>query len=200
VDVRVVAATNQDLEEAVRQKRFREDLYYRLNVIPVTIPPLRERRSDIPQLVNHFLAKLNHGKPTTMTACSPDAMARLMEYHWPGNIRELENMVERFAVLSRSGTIEASDLPERIRRSHVTAEQTASHFISFSDQGVNLSQEIEQLENRLIVDALRQANGITSKAAQLLQVNRTTLIEKMKRKGFVSKAQGLRVSEQFSVA
>jgi two-component system response regulator AtoC len=200
VDVRVVAATNQDLEEAVRQKRFREDLYYRLNVIPVTIPPLRERRSDIPQLVNHFLAKLNHGKPTTMTACSPDAMARLMEYHWPGNIRELENMVERFAVLSRSGTIEASDLPERIRRSQVTAEQTASHFISFSDQGVNLSQEIEQLENRLIVDALRQANGITSKAAQLLQVNRTTLIEKMKRKGFVSKAQGLRVSEQFSVA
>ncbi len=200
VDVRVVAATNQDLEEAVRQKRFREDLYYRLNVIPVTIPPLRERRSDIPQLVNHFLAKLNHGKPAAMTDCSPDAMARLMEYHWPGNIRELENMVERFAVLSRSGTIEASDLPERIRRSPVTAEQTAAHFISFSDQGVNLSREIEQLENRLIVDALRQANGITSKAAQLLQVNRTTLIEKMKRKGFASKAQGLRVSEQFSAA
>jgi transcriptional regulator with GAF, ATPase, and Fis domain len=200
VDVRVVAATNQDLEEAVRQKRFREDLYYRLNVIPVTIPPLRERRSDIPQLVNHFLEKLNHGKPTTMTDCSPDAMARLMEYHWPGNIRELENMVERFAVLSRSGTIEVSDLPERIRRSPVTAEQTAAHFISFSDQGVNLPREIEQLENRLIVDALRQANGITSKAAQLLQVNRTTLIEKMKRKGFAAKAQGLRVSEHFSVA
>jgi DNA-binding NtrC family response regulator len=200
VDVRVVAATNQDLEEAVRQKRFREDLYYRLNVIPVTIPPLRERRSDIPQLVNHFLTKLNHDKPTTMTDCSPDAMARLMEYHWPGNIRELENMVERVAVLSRSGTIEASDLPERIRRSPVTVEQPAAHFVSFSDQGVNLSQEIEQLENRLIVDALRQAKGITSKAAQLLQVNRTTLIEKMKRKGFASKAQGLRVSEQFSVA
>ena len=200
VDVRVVAATNQDLEEAVRQKRFREDLYYRLNVIPVTIPPLRERKSDIPQLVNHFLAKLNHGKPTEMTGCSPDAMAHLMEYHWPGNIRELENMVERFAVLSRSGTIEASDLPERIRHSPVAAEQTAAHFINFSDQGVNLPREIEQLENRLIVDALRQANGITSKAAQLLQVNRTTLIEKMKRKGFVSKAQGLRVSEQFSAA
>jgi DNA-binding NtrC family response regulator len=200
VDVRVVAATNQDLEEAVRQKRFREDLYYRLNVIPVIIPPLRERRSDIPQLVNHFLAKLNHGKSTVMTDCTPDAMARLMEYHWPGNIRELENMVERVAIMSRSGTIEASDLPDRIRRSPSTAEQTASHFISFSDQGVNLPREIEQLENRLIADALRQANGITSKAAQLLQVNRTTLIEKMKRKGFASKAQGLRVSEHFSVA
>jgi DNA-binding NtrC family response regulator len=109
-------------------------------------------------------------------------------------------MVERFAVLSRSGTIEASDLPERIRRSPVATEQTAAHFINFSDQGVNLPREIELLENRLIVDALRQANGITSKAAQLLQVNRTTLIEKMKRKGFVSKAQGLRVLEQFSAA
>jgi two-component system, NtrC family, response regulator AtoC len=103
-------------------------------------------------------------------------------------------------VMSRTGTIEVSDFPERIRRSPVTAEQTAAHFISFSDQGVNLSREIEQLENRLIVDALRQANGITSKAAQLLQVNRTTLIEKMKRKGFASKAQGLRVSEHFSAA
>ena len=190
VDVRVVAATNQDLELAVQQKRFREDLYYRLNVIPVTVPPLRERRSDIPQLVNHFLERLNHGKQTAMTSCSPDAMARLMEYHWPGNIRELENMIERLAVLSQSGTIEVSDLPERLQRRSVTAEPIAPRVISFSDQGVNLSREIEQFENRLIVGALRQANGITSKAAQLLHVNRTTLVEKMKRKGFASKTQG----------
>jgi two-component system, NtrC family, response regulator AtoC len=190
VDVRVVAATNQDLELAVQQKRFREDLYYRLNVIPVTVPPLRERQSDIPQLVNHFLERLNHGKQLAMTSCSPNAMARLMEYHWPGNIRELENMIERLAVLSQSGTIEVSDLPERIQRRSVTAEQIAPHLINFSDQGVNLSREIEQFENRLIVGALRQANGITSKAAQLLQVNRTTLVEKMKRKGFAPKAQG----------
>jgi DNA-binding NtrC family response regulator len=190
VDVRVVAATNQDLELAVQQKRFREDLYYRLNVIPVTIPPLRERRSDIPQLVNYFLERLNRAKQTATTGCSPDAMTRLMEHHWPGNIRELENMIERLVVLSQSGTIEVSDLPERLQRRSVTAEQTAPHFISLSDQGVNLSREIEQFENRLIVSALRQANGITSKAAQLLHVNRTTLVEKMKRKGFASKAQG----------
>jgi DNA-binding NtrC family response regulator len=190
VDVRVVAATNRDLEVAVQEKGFREDLYYRLNVIPVTIPPLRERQSDIPQLVNHFLAKLNHGKQTAMRDCSPDAMARLIEHQWPGNIRELENMIERLVVLSQSGTIEVSDLPDRLQRRSVTEEQTASHFISFSDQGVNLPREIEQFENRLIVGALRQANGITSKAAQLLQVNRTTLVEKMKRKGFASKAQG----------
>ena len=190
VDVRVIAATNQDLELAVQQKRFREDLYYRLNVIPVTVPPLRERRSDIPELVHHFLERLNHGKQVASTGCSTDAMARLMDYHWPGNIRELENMIERLAVLSQSGTIEVSDLPERLQRRSVAAEQMTPHLISFSDQGVNLSQEIEQFENRLIVGALRQANGITSKAAQLLQVNRTTLVEKMKRKGFASKNQG----------
>jgi two-component system, NtrC family, response regulator AtoC len=190
VDVRVIAATNQDLELAVQEKRFREDLYYRLNVIPVTVPPLRERRSDIPQLVHHFLGRLNHGKQVAAAGCSPDAMARLTDYHWPGNIRELENMIERLAVLSQSGTIEVSDLPERLQRRSVTAEPLAPHVISFSDQGVNLSREIEQFENRLIVGALRQANGITSKAAQLLQVNRTTLVEKMKRKGFAPKNQG----------
>ena len=189
VDVRVVAATNQDLELAVQQKRFREDLYYRLNVIPVTIPPLRERRSDIPQLVKHFLQRLNRAKQTTATGCSPEAMTRLMEHHWPGNIRELENMIERLAVLSHSETIEVSDLPERLQRRPVSADQNEAHVIAFSDQGVNLSREIEELENRLIAGALRQANGITSKAAQLLQVNRTTLVEKMKRKGFAAKAQ-----------
>ncbi len=189
VDVRVVAATNQDLELAVQQKRFREDLYYRLNVIPVTIPPLRERRSDIPQLVDHFLGRLNRKKQTAATSCSPDAMTRLMEHHWPGNIRELENMIERLAVLSRSGTIEVSDLPERFQGRSVSVDQKEGIGIAFSDHGVNLSQEIEQLENRLIAGALRHANGITSKAAQLLQVNRTTLVEKMKRKGFAAKAQ-----------
>ncbi|MEP6935705.1 MAG: sigma-54 dependent transcriptional regulator, partial [Nitrospirota bacterium] len=143
VDVRVVAATNQDLELAVQQKRFREDLYYRLNVIPVTVPPLRERRSDIPLLVSHFLERLNRGKHAATTGCSPDAMARLMEHHWPGNIRELENMMERLAVLSRSGTIEVSDLPERIQRRSVTAEQAASHFTSLNGQGINLSRELE---------------------------------------------------------
>jgi DNA-binding NtrC family response regulator len=194
VDVRVVAATNQDLEVAVQQKRFREDLYYRLNVIPVTIPPLRERRSDIPQLVNHFLKRIPRGRQTSMAGCSSDAMVCLMEHHWPGNIRELENMIERLVVLSRSGTIEASDLPERLQRRPVSVDQPETHFIAFSDQGVNLPREIEQLENRLIVGALRQANGITSKAAQLLHVNRTTLVEKMKRKGFASKAQGCSVS------
>lgn len=196
VDVRVVAATNQDLEQAVQQKRFRQDLYYRLNVIPITTPSLKERRSDIPQLVNYFIERLNQTKQTAITGCAPDAMAYLVEHPWPGNIRELENMVERLVVLKQAGAIEVSDLPERVVPSPapvsapVVAEQTAQHFIGFTDQGVSLSRELEQLENRLIVGALRRANGITSKAAQLLQVNRTTLVEKMKRKGLATKDQG----------
>jgi two-component system, NtrC family, response regulator AtoC len=193
VDVRIVAATNQDLELAVQQKRFREDLYYRLNVIPVTIPPLRERRSDIPQLVNHFLKRMMRGRRASAASCSPEALSCLMDYHWPGNIRELENIIERLVVLSRSGTIEVADLPERLQRRPVSADPAEAQFIPFSDQGVNLSREVEQLENRLIIGALRQANGITSKAAQLLHVNRTTLVEKMKRKGFASKTQGCSV-------
>jgi len=188
VDVRVVAATNQDLEVAMQQKRFREDLYYRLNVIPVTIPPLRECRSDIPQLVNHFLAKLNHRKQTAMAVCSPDAMARLMEHHWPGNIRELKNMIERLVIMSQSGTIEVSDLPERFQRRSVTAEQILSPFTVFSDHGVDLPQEVQQFEYRMIDGALHQANGIKSKAAQLLHLNRSTLVQKMKRKAFALKA------------
>jgi DNA-binding NtrC family response regulator len=118
-----------------------------------------------------------------------------MDYHWPGNIRELENIIERLVVLNRSGTIEVADLPERLQRSPVSADPAEVHFIPFSDQGVNLSREVEQLENRLIIGALRQANGITSKAAQLLQVNRTTLVEKMKRKGFASRGAYVPSSE-----
>ncbi len=190
VDVRIIAATNQDLELAVQEKRFRQDLYYRLNVIPITIPPLRERRSDIPLLVDHFLAIFNRTKQTTITGCDPGAMTHLMEYAWPGNIRELENMIERLVVLKKSGSIGVSDLPERLLQRTPAPEEPKEQFIRFSDQGVNLTKELEQFENRLIVEALRQANGITSKAAQLLQLNRTTLVEKLKRKGFDPKVHG----------
>ncbi|BCA54825.1 Acetoacetate metabolism regulatory protein AtoC [Nitrospira sp. KM1] len=188
VDVRVLAATNQDLERAVQDKRFRQDLYYRLHVIPVTIPPLRERCEDIPDLVRHFVAVFNRTKHTTIESCSPDAMTRLTEYAWPGNVRELEHMIERVVVLKKTGRIEASDLPERVLQRTGHPEASKDQFIRFSDQGVNLSRELEQFENRLIVEALRQANGITSKAAQLLQLNRTTLVEKLKRKGFAPKS------------
>ena len=105
VDVRIIAATNQDLAQAVQERRFRQDLYYRLHVIPIHIPPLRERRSDIPLLVNHFIAQFNQLRRTEILGMEPDALARMMEEEWPGNIRELENMIERLCVLKKRGMV-----------------------------------------------------------------------------------------------
>ena len=191
VDVRIIAATNQDLAQAVQERRFRQDLYYRLHVIPIHIPPLRDRRSDIPLLVNHFIAQFNQLRRTEILGMEPDALARMTEEEWPGNIRELENMIERLAVLKRKGWITAADLPDSpLKMTTTKTNETPEHFIRFSDDGINLTKELEHYENRLIGEALRKANGITSRAAQLLQVNRTTLVEKLKRKGFDPKSHG----------
>jgi DNA-binding NtrC family response regulator len=182
VDVRIIAATNQDLETLIEEKRFRKDLFYRLNVIPIVIPSLRERRSDIPLLIDHFLTRFNHSKRTEVSGFSPEALQMLTEYDWPGNIRELENMVERLTVLKKQGVVSVGDLPEKIRRRSLGPE-LKEQFIRFNEDGINLSREVEQYEKHLIVEALRKANGVTSRAAQLLHLNRTTLVEKLKRKG-----------------
>ncbi len=182
VDVRIVAATNQDLEMLVEEKRFRKDLFYRLNVIPIVIPPLRDRRSDIPLLIDHFLTRFNHTKHTEVSGLAPDALDMLTEYDWPGNIRELENMIERLVVIKKHGVLSTEDLPEKIRR-RSAASELKEQFIRFSEDGINLSREVEQYEKHLIMEALRKANGVTSRAAQLLHLNRTTLVEKLKRKG-----------------
>jgi DNA-binding NtrC family response regulator len=182
VDVRIVAATNQNLEALVEEKRFRQDLFYRLNVIPIVIPPLRERRSDIPLLIDHFLARFNHTKRTQISGIDQDALRLLSEYDWPGNIRELENMVERMVVLKKHGVLSVGDLPEKICRKPAPTE-IKEQFIRFTEDGIHLTREVEQYEHHLIVEALRKANGVTTKAAQLLHLNRTTLVEKLKRKG-----------------
>lgn len=182
VDVRIIAATNQDLEAQVEEKRFRKDLFYRLNVIPIVIPPLRERRSDIPLLIDHFLTRFNQSKHTEIAGLAPDVLHMLTEYDWPGNIRELENMIERLVVLKKRGVLSVDDLPEKICRKPLGLD-LKEQFIRFSEDGINLSREVEQYEKHLIMEALRKANGVTSRAAQLLHLNRTTLVEKLKRKG-----------------
>jgi DNA-binding NtrC family response regulator len=182
VDVRIIAATNQDLDTLVEEKRFRKDLFYRLNVIPIVIPPLRERRSDIPILIDHFLIRFNQSKHTEIAGLTPEALHMLTEYDWPGNIRELENMMERLVVLKKHGTLSIEDLPEKICRKP-SGSELKEQFIRFSEDGINLSREVEQYEKHLIMEALRKANGVTSRAAQLLHLNRTTLVEKLKRKG-----------------
>ena len=182
VDVRIVAATNQDLETLVEEKRFRKDLFYRLNVIPIVIPPLRERRSDIPLLIDHFLTRFNQSKHTEISGLAPDAIRTLTEYDWPGNIRELENMIERLVVLKKRGVLSIGDLPEKICR-RASGPELTERFIRFNEDGINLSSEVELYEKHLIMEALRKANGVTARAAQLLHLNRTTLVEKLKRKG-----------------
>lgn len=190
VDVRILAATNQDLEVAVQEKRFRKDLFYRLNVIPVTIPPLRERASDIPLLIEHFLARFNEMKQASVRDVDSEAMEYVLHYHWPGNIRELENLVERLVVLKKTGTIMPSDLPDKVLRSLPPPLTHLEEPLALNGTGIDLVKELERHENRLIIEAMRRANGVTSKAAQLLHMNRTTLVEKLKRKGMDPKLQG----------
>ena len=180
VDVRIIAATNIDLEHAVHEGKFREDLYYRLNVIPVVIPPLRERADDIPLLMDHFLSHFNKTKKRDIKGFSPAAMDILISYPWPGNIRELENLVERLIILKGNGTICPDDLPEKFI-SHTLNNEGALH-ITLPETGVNLKDVVEEFENNLILQAMQKAQGVKNKAAQLLSLNRTTLVEKLKKK------------------
>lgn len=182
LEARIIAATNQDLEKAVAEKRFREDLYYRLNVIPVFLPPLRARKSDIPLLVKVFLDKFSKMYSRQVAGISEDAMRLLMQYQWPGNIRELENLIERVVVLKREpGYIEIKDLPvahfKQVRLDRYVAN------VALPEEGVDLNEAVNEFENELILQALQKTAGNKNKAATLLNLNRTTLVEKLKRKG-----------------
>ena len=179
-DARVIAATNQDLEDLVAKKQFREDLYYRLNVVPIVVPPLRHRTEDIPLLIEHFIHQFNERRSSKLTGVSPEAMSLLCSYQWPGNVRELGNIVERMAILKRNGQVEVDDLPEKIRSPHAVTATDVPAAIPVG--GINLSSTVEEFENRLIIEALERTNWVKSKAAQLLHINRTTLIEKLKKR------------------
>jgi DNA-binding NtrC family response regulator len=178
VDARIIAATNQDLEKAIAQGRFREDLFYRLSVIPIHLPALRERKEDIPLLVEHFIRKANEERARQVSGISAGAVERLVQYSWPGNVRELENLVERLVVLKRSGIIDVNDLPEKLLAS---PGQWPARFV-LPEDGINLSSAVERFERDLILQALQRSRGIKKDAARLLQMKRTTLIQKMKRR------------------
>jgi DNA-binding NtrC family response regulator len=174
VDVRVIAATNNDLQRMVADGQFREDLFYRLNVIPIQVPPLRERTEDIPLLVRHFLEKFE----STLTV-SQDAMRRMMAYHWPGNVRQLENAIERaVALCSGRPQIDATDLPIEM-----TAVESSPLPLSLMlpDTGLDLETTIARIERDLIERSLERTHGNKERAARLLNLKRTTLVEKLKR-------------------
>ncbi len=178
VDVRVIAATNQNLDEAIRARRFREDLYVRLNVIPIEAPPLRVRREDIPLLAHHFLDIANRERDGDVDGISPDAMDRLCDYAWPGNVRELENLMLRLSVLGE-GEITLKDLPPPVRQPAPTTVSAPR----IPPSGLKFRNVVDDYEADLIRQALEQTSWNKNRAAQLLGLNRTTLLEKIKKKG-----------------
>lgn len=176
VDVRVVAATHRNLQAMIEDGAFREDLYYRLAVVPLLLPPLRERREDIPELVKHLFDKAKERHGITGVELSSAVMQHLTRYRWPGNVRELENVLERMLVLSSSSLITEADLPEEIRR---VPPDSHTFWIEMPEEGVSL----EAVERELILRALEQAKGNQTKAAKYLDISRRTLIYRMEKYG-----------------
>ncbi|HYL15520.1 MAG TPA: sigma-54 dependent transcriptional regulator [Terriglobales bacterium] len=179
VDVRLIAATNRDLREALEQGTFREDLYYRLNVVPIDIPPLREHKEDIPDLVNLFLARSSAESGKEITAVSREALRMLMEYHWPGNVRELQNIIERAFALAKGPVLQAFDIHFDPPRTRPQNSDT-----SLLPEGVTL----EQWEDELIREAVRRANGNKSQAARMLGLSRNALRYRLSKIGIADEA------------
>ncbi len=194
VDVRIIAATNQDLEKSIEEKTFREDLYYRLNVIPLNVPPLRKRKDDIPLLVEHFIEKFNTKKNKKVEGIDAGALKLLLNYYWPGNIRELENLVERMMVLMKNdGSITAEDVPEKLIKSR---RKSVPFEFELPEDGITFSEVVSAFENQILDLSLARANGVKNRAAQLLRMNRTTLVEKLKKRRLVA-AKSSDASKQF---
>jgi len=185
VDVRIVAATHRDLEKRVAEGAFREDLFYRLSVIPLEVPPLRSRSDDIPLLANEFIRILSRNRKPALKAFSAEALEALKLYPWPGNVRELENLVQRLLILHDNELVELADLPERYQAGRATGLETplrTEDFGAWSDAGIDFNDLVSSFENHLILKALETADGNKKEAARLLNLNRTTLLEKIKKK------------------
>ncbi len=177
----MLAATNRDLEREVAAGRFRADLFWRLNVIPVELPSLRERAGDIVPLAQHFLARANERNKRAVAGFDPPALALLEAYRWPGNIRELENVVERAVIVKARGTIGVADLPATIRTPR-TPTPKETPIVELPEDGTDLRAMLEAVEARMIGEALERTSGNKNRAAELLGLNRTTLVEKLRRK------------------
>lgn len=190
IDARIIAASNKNLDDLVQNQTFREDLYYRLSVIPIVIPPLRERPDDIPLLLEHFQKQFNHERQHQIKGFSSEAIDMLLCHEWPGNVRELENLVERMITMKSSGTITVDDLPEKyLHQAEVTPasrlsgpELPTAPVQKMGKDGICLNSAVNQLETDLILQALERTGGNKKEAATLLNLKRTTLIEKIKKK------------------
>lgn len=177
-DARIIAATHRDLEEEVQKGNFREDLFYRLYVIPIMLPTLKERRTDIPFLVSYFLEEFSKKKSAEPAKISDDAMKILVNYSWPGNVRELRNLIERLVVLHEGEQIVPEDLPEKIR---IEGSRPPKRKLETEGEGISFNTAVSEFEKALIISALEKTNWVKNKAAELLRIKRTTLVEKIKR-------------------
>ena len=203
IDIRVITATHRNLEESIKEGSFREDLFYRLNIIPINLPPLRERKTDIPLLADHFLKQFN--KTAIPKTISDEAMQFLVNYSWPGNIRELANFIERMVVLSIGSTITPRDLPEKVlgdtpkekwqpleedeegNPAQILQQSLGQSFhVGIPEEGINLKKTVEEFEKELLLEALEKTGWVKNKAANLLGLNRTTLVEKLKKMKIVT--------------
>ena len=207
-DVRIIAATHRKLEQEISEKRFREDLFYRLNVFPIEVPALRERAEDIPYLINDLIQRMQTANRGSVRL-TREAIAVLMQHHWPGNVRELSNLIERLAIIFPDGLVDVGDLPEKFQaydvpagvkldwlepdivqsvealEGHVKSEKSVSQAsgksIQLPEQGIDLKEYLTDLENELIRQALEECNGVVAHAAKLLNMRRTTLVEKLRK-------------------
>jgi len=185
VDVRVVAATNQDLRAALEEGTFREDLYYRLNVVPINIPPLRERKEDIPYLIDHFVAQFARVSGKPITGITPAAQKLLMDFPWPGNVRELENIIERAVALSTGSVLDAADIRLDLSPAKPSGGDAADATALFPPSGMTL----EQFEDEIIKEALRRAHGNKSQAARLLGLSRNALRYRLSKMGVADEGE-----------
>ena len=176
VDFRLIAATNKTLEEEVKNGNFREDLYYRLNVVKAMMPPLRERQDDIPLLINHFIQKYTHGMASPVTGTEKDAMQLLCEHPWKGNVRELENVIERACILSSGPKISVADLPPQVRSS-----DGRTLDLDGIPEGVGLAETLAAVEKRMIIRAMEMSGNVQTKAAQILGIGKSGLNQKLKK-------------------
>jgi DNA-binding NtrC family response regulator len=183
VNVRVIAATNKDLPEAIQNGNFREDLYYRLNVVPIAVPPLRARADDIPELVEHFRSSLALETARTIPAFEPDALAALQRWSWPGNVRELRNVVERLTIMTDAERIRAGDVVAVLQGARAGSSPSGAVDAATVASGGSLREILEDTERRLIEQALDASAGVISEAARSLGMDRANLHRKMRRLG-----------------
>lgn len=182
VDSRIIAATHRNLEKMVEENKFREDLFYRLNVIPIRIPALKERREDIPLLISYFVNRFTSANQSNQISFSDEALDMLLKYDWPGNVRELENIIERLVILRGGNEILPEDLPAKIFRHNPLATDHYKHIFELPEDGIDLKRVLSDIEDSLILQALSFTEGNKNQASKLLSLNRTTLIEKLKKK------------------